>query len=466
VTTALGGAGYLVEHVFRGEYGRLVASVARMLGDLDAAEETVQEALATALVRWPADGLPDNPGAWLMTVARNRARDHLRRRRRNARKVEALARETDHAAAEADAAAEPATPTPIADDRLRLIFTCCHPALPPESQVALTLRLVGGLSTGEIARAFLLSEPTIAQRIVRAKRLIGTRRLPYAVPEAAELPARLASVLAVIYLVFNEGHTAREGDRLVRDEVCEEALRLGAMLVDLMPGDPEALGLLALMELTAARAPARTDPRGDVVLLADQDRARWDAARVARGLGLLERAGPLEGAGPYRLQAAIAACHAGAPSWAATDWRAIAQLYARLEALTPSPVIALNRAIAVGMAEGPAAALTQLDALEGPALAGYHHLPAARGDCLRRLGRWPEAAEAYRRARGLTRNRREQAFFDARVAECAAAAAPAPRGVTSVRVVQPGQVEDQGVAVDGEGGADGGEDEAEVEHGA
>ena len=438
MTTALGGAGYLVEHVFRGEYGRLVASVARMLGDLDAAEETVQEALATALVRWPADGLPDNPGAWLMTVARNRARDHLRRRRRNARKVEALARETDHAAAEADAAAEPATPTPIADDRLRLIFTCCHPALPPESQVALTLRLVGGLSTGEIARAFLLPEPTIAQRIVRAKRLIRTRRLPYAVPEAAELPARLASVLAVIYLVFNEGHTAREGDRLVRDEVCEEALRLGAMLVELMPGDPEALGLLALMELTAARAPARTDPRGDVVLLADQDRARWDAARVARGLGLLERAGPLEGAGPYRLQAAIAACHAGAPSWAATDWRAIAQLYARLEALTPSPVIALNRAIAVGMAEGPAAALTLLDALEGPALAGYHHLPAARGDCLRRLGRWPEAAEAYRRARGLTRNRREQAFFDARVAECAAAAASAPRGVTSVRVVQPG----------------------------
>ena len=394
-----------------------------MLDDLDAAEETVQEALAAALVHWPADGLPDNPGAWLMTVARNRARDHLRRRRRDARKVEALAHEPELATDEPDEADEPAA---IADDRLRLIFTCCHPALAPESQVALTLRLVGGLSTGEIARAFLLSEPTIAQRIVRAKRLIRDRRLPYAVPEPAELPARLASVLAVIYLVFNEGHTAREGDRLLREEVCEEALRLGAMLLELMPGDPEVLGLLALMELTAARAPARTDARGEAVLLADQDRARWDTARVARGLALLERAGPLEDAGPYRLQAAIAACHGRAPSWTATDWPAIARLYARLEALTPSPVIALNRAIAVSMAEGPAAALALLDALDGPALAGYHHLPAARGDCLRRLGRWAEAAEAYRRARALTRNRREQAFLDARVAECDAAGVSRP----------------------------------------
>src|SRR4029453_5585278 len=283
----------------RGESCRLVASARGMLGDLDAAEETVQEALAVALVRWPADGLPDNPGAWLMTVARNRARDQLRRRRRDARKFEALAHEPELATDEPDEADEPAA---IADDRLRLIFTCCHPALTPESQVALTLRLVGGLSTGEIARAFLLSEPTIAQRIVRAKRLIGTRRLPYAVPGGAESPARLASVLAVIYLVFNEGHTAREGDRLVRDEVCEEALRLGAMLVELMPGDTEALGLLALMELRAARGPARTGPPGHLGLLADQARARWDAARVARGLGLLERSGPLEGAGPYRLQ--------------------------------------------------------------------------------------------------------------------------------------------------------------------
>lgn len=394
-----------------------------MLGDLDAAEETVQEALAAALVRWPADGLPDNPGAWLMTVARNRARDQLRRRRRDARKVEALAHEAELATDEPDEADEPAA---IADDRLRLIFSCCHPALTPESQVALTLRLVGGLSTGEIARAFLLSEPTIAQRIVRAKRLIRDRALPYAVPEPAELPARLASVLAVIYLVFNEGHTAREGDRLLREEVCDEALRLGATLLELMPGDPEVLGLLALMELTAARAPARTDARGDVVLLADQDRARWDTSRVARGLALLERAGPLEEAGPYRLQAAIAACHGRAASWTATDWPAIAQLYARLEALTPSPVIALNRAIAVSMAEGPAAALALLDALDGPVLAGYQHLPAARGDCLRRLGRWAEAAAAYRRARELTRNRREQVFFDARVAECDAAGAPRP----------------------------------------
>jgi len=394
-----------------------------MLSDLDAAEETVQEALAAALVRWPTDGLPDNPGAWLMTVARNRARDHLRRRRRNARKAEALARESDPAT---DEPGETEAPAAIADDRLRLIFTCCHPALAPESQVALTLRLVGGLSTGEIARAFLVSDTTVGQRIVRAKRLIRTRRLPYAVPEPAELPGRLASVLAVIYLVFNEGHTAREGNRLLRDEVYDEALRLGAMLLELMPHDAEVLGLAALMELTAARAPARTDAHGDVVLLADQDRTRWDAARVARGLALLERAGPLDQAGPYRLQAAIAACHARAPGWTATDWPTIARLYARLEGLTPSPVIALSRAIAVSMAEGPAAALPVLDALDGPALAGYHHLPAARGDCLRRLGRWAEAAQAYRRAARLTHNRREQAFFGARVVECDAAGAPRP----------------------------------------
>ena len=386
-----------------------------MLGDLDAAEETVQEALAAALVHWPGDGLPDNPGAWLMTVARNRARDQLRRRRRLHSKIEALAREGDGALVEPPPEDDPAV---IADDRLRLIFTCCHPALAPESQVALTLRLVGGLSTGEIARAFLVPEPTIAQRIVRAKRLIRTRRLPYAVPEATELPARIGSVLAVIYLVFNEGHTAREGDRLSRPEVFEEARRLGSTLVELMPEEPEALGLLALMELTAARAPARTDARGDLVLLADQDRALWDAKGIARGLALLDRVGPLEGAGPYLLQAAIAACHARAAAWEATDWPAIAELYARLSALTPSPVIALNRAVAVSMAEGPAAALPLLDALEGPALAGYQHLPAARGDCLRRLGRWPEAATAYRRALSLTRNRREQAFFAARVAEC------------------------------------------------
>ena len=391
-----------------------------MLGDLDAAEETVQEALAAALVHWPVEGLPDNPGAWLMTVARNRARDHLRRRRRLHEKIEALAREGDGGLEEPAPEDDPAG---IPDDRLRLIFTCCHPALAPESQVALTLRLVGGLSTGEIARAFLVSEPTVAQRIVRAKRAIRARRLPYAVPEAAELPARLGGVLAVIYLVFNEGHTAREGDRLVRTEVCAEALRLGATLAALMPGEPEAQGLVALMELTAARIPSRADGRGDPVLLADQDRARWDRALIARGLARLEGAGPIETAGPYRLQAAIAACHARAATWEATDWAAIAALYARLEGAAPSPVVALNRAVAVSMAEGPAAGLAILDALEGPALAGYQHLPAARGDCLRRLGRWPEAAAAYRCAQGLTRNRREQAFFAARVEECERAGA-------------------------------------------
>ena len=386
-----------------------------MLGDLDAAEETVQEALAAALVHWPVDGLPDNPGAWLMTVARNRARDQLRRRRRLHGKIEALAHAGDGALVEPPPEDDPAV---IADDRLRLIFTCCHPALAPESQVALTLRLVGGLSTGEIARAFLVPEPTIAQRIVRAKRLIRARRLPYAVPEAAELAARIGSVLAVIYLVFNEGHTAREGDRLVRREVCAEALRLGVTLVELMPGDPEAQGLLALLELTMARMPARTDARGELVLLADQDRGRWDRALIARGLARLEAAGSLEGAGPYRLQAAIAACHARAPAWEATDWAVIAARYTSLHRLTPTPVIALNRAVAVGMAEGPEAGLAILDALEGPALTGYHHLPAARGDFLRRLGRWPEAAAAYRCALHLTKNRREQAFFAARVEEC------------------------------------------------
>ena len=379
----------------------------------------MQEALAAALVHWPVDGLPDNPGAWLMTVARNRARDHLRRRRRLHRRIEALARE---AAADRDEPPALEDPAVIADDRLRLIFTCCHPALTPESQVALTLRLVGGLSTGEIARAFLLPEPTIAQRLVRAKQLIRARRLPYEVPQAADLPGRLASVLAVIYLVFNEGHTAREGDRLVREEVCQEALRLGALLAALMPEESEVLGLGALMELTAARAPARTGPDGDVILLADQDRGRWDADRIGRGLALLERAGPREGAGPYRLQAAIAACHARATTWESTDWGTIAALYGQLHTLAPSPVIALNRAVAVSMVEGPAAALPLLDALEGPPLAGYHHLPAARGDVLRRLRRWPEAAAAYRRTLALTRNRREQAFFAARLAECEAAA--------------------------------------------
>jgi RNA polymerase sigma factor (sigma-70 family) len=389
-----------------------------MLGDLDAAEETVQEALAAALVHWPVDGLPDNPGAWLMTVARNRARDHLRRRRRLREKVEAFARAAEAAPETAPDAADE-SPL-IADDRLRLIFTCCHPELPPDSRVALTLRLVGGLSTGEIARAFLVSEPTIAQRLVRAKRMLRERRVPYAVPEAADLPGRLASVLAVIYLVFNEGHSAREGDRLVRPEVCEEALRLGATLVELMPAEPEARGLLALMELTAARAPARVGPDGELILLADQDRERWDGERIRRGLDLLAAAGPLDGAGSYRLQAAIAACHARARTWEATDWPAIADLYGRLTAVAPSAVVALNRAVAVSMAEGPAAGLALLDQLESPALGAYHHLPAARGDCLRRLGRWPEAAAAYRRAIALTRNRREQTFFAARVAECEA----------------------------------------------
>ena len=403
-----------VADAFRVEYARVVVSVLRIVRDIDVAEEVVQEAFAQALDRWPADGSPDRPGAWILTTARRRALDRLRRARRADARAEALVYESELAAMQdgPDVSAREEIP----DDRLRLIFTCCHPALPADNRVALTLRLVGGLTTTEIARAFLVSEPTIAQRLVRAKRTIRDRALPYEVPEGEELEARLPAALAVLYLIFNEGYAAHTGEALVRHDLCEEAIRLGGMLVELMPQEPEVRGLLALMELQASRGTARTDAQGNLVLLADQDRSRWDHARIVRGLALLERAESLASAGPYQLQAAIAACHAD--SWEATDWARIVDLYIALAGVAPSPVVELNRAVAIGLARGPLAGLAALDAIDASALREYHLLPAARADFLRRLGRRAEAASEYRRAFGLADNAREQAFYERRLAAC------------------------------------------------
>jgi RNA polymerase sigma-70 factor (ECF subfamily) len=405
-----------VAEAFRVESARLVSAAFRIVRDLDAAEEIAQEAFAQALDHWPARGVPDRPGAWLLTTARRRALDHLRRVRRADARADALARELELATT--DEVADVTEPDTIPDDRLRLVFTCCHPGLPRESQVALTLRLCGGLTTPEIARAFLVAEPTIAQRLVRAKRSLREGGIAWEVPQGAALAARLPAVLAVIYLVFNEGYAAHAGEALVRDDLCAEAIRLGGMLAELMPGDPEVLGLLALMELHASRRAARTDAAGDLVLLADQDRARWDSARIARALACLEGAGPLERAGAYQLQAAIAACHARVRAWEATDWPRILALYARLAEVAPSPVVELNRAAAIGMAHGPTAGLAALDALDTEPLRAYHPLFSARGDFLRRLGRWAEAAEAYRAALALVDNASERRFLAGRLAEC------------------------------------------------
>jgi RNA polymerase sigma factor (sigma-70 family) len=408
-----------VAEAFRQEYARVVASVLRIVRDVDAAEEIVQEAFAQALDHWPTYGTPDRPGAWLLTTARRRALDRLRGARRAGARAHALAYEA--ALGALDETPDVVDPVEIPDDRLRLIFTCCHPALPSDSRVALTLRLVGGLTTPEIARAFLVPEPTIAQRLVRAKRTIRDRGLVWEVPEGAELARRLPAVLSVIYLVFNEGYAAHTGDVLMRLDLCDEAIRLGGILAELMPSEPEVLGLLALMELQASRAATRADADGNLVLLADQHRSRWDQSRIARGLGYLDRAGPVARWGPYALQAAIAACHARAASWEATDWSEIVALYGTLAAVAPSPVIELNRAVAIGLAQGPDAGLAALDAVDAPSLRGYHLLPAARADFLRRLGRWTEAAVEYRRAFALADNTRERTFYTARLAACEAA---------------------------------------------
>ncbi|MDQ0944730.1 RNA polymerase sigma-70 factor (ECF subfamily) [Streptomyces sp. V1I1] len=391
----------VTERVFREEYGRAVAVLVRVFGDIDIAEEAVQDAFTTALQRWPSAGVPPRPAGWIITTARNRAIDRLRREasRQDRHAQAALLHSPEAPAQEED---------PVHDDRLRLIFTCCHPALAPASRVALTLRLLGGLTTTEIASAFLVAEPAMAQRLVRAKGKIRDARIPYRVPREADLPDRLRAVLTVVYLIFNEGYKASSGERLVREDLCAEAIRLGRLLAELMPDEPEVKGLLALMLLTESRRAARTTPDGDLVLLADQDRARWDRALIAEGQALVRQCLRRDQPGPYQIQAAINAVHSDAPIAAATDWGQILQLYDQLLALAPNPVVALNRAVAVAELDGPAAALALVDDMD---LDGHHLFHAIRADLLRRLGRDEEAARAYAAALARTANEAERAFL-------------------------------------------------------
>ncbi len=410
-----------IEAIWRIESARLIAGLARMVRDVGLAEDLAQDALVAALRQWPESGVPDNPGAWLMTAGRNRAIDMLRRRTRLERRHEQLAWELESRGGAAEQEAELALDDGVGDDLLRLIFTTCHPVLSTEARAALTLRLLGGLTTAEIARAFLVSEPTVAQRIVRAKRTLADRRVPFELPAGEELAARLSSVLEVVYLVFNEGYAATAGESWMRPALSEEALRLGRILAELAPSEPEVHGLVALMELQASRFAARTDASGKPVLLLDQDRSRWDRVLLRRGLAALERAERLgDASGPYTLQAAIAACHARAGTAEETDWPAIAALYGALAALAPSPVVELNRAVAVAMAFGPAAGLELIDAISGePAMRDYHLLPSVRGDLLARLGRQREAHSELTRAASLARNARERQLLLERAAACA-----------------------------------------------
>jgi RNA polymerase sigma factor (sigma-70 family) len=417
-----------IEAVWRIESPRLIAGLTRIVGDVGQAEDLAQDALVAALEKWPETGVPDRPGAWLMAAAKHRAIDGFRRNAMLERKHEQLGHELEARQQESVPDIEAAIDDPVGDDLLRLIFIACHPVLSIEAQVALTLRLLGGLTTPEIARAFLVPEATVAQRIVRAKRTLAEARIPFEVPRGEELQARLAAVLRVIYLIFNEGYSATSGDDWVRPALCDDAIRLGRVLAGLMPGEPEVHGLVALMEIQASRSRARVGPGGEPVLLLDQDRGRWDQLLIRRGLAALERAEQLGGSdGSYTLQAAIAACHGRARTADETDWQRIAMLYERLLRITPSPVIELNRAVAVAMAEGPATGLELVDALaDAPALRNYHLLPAVRGDLLQKLGRVDEARVEFERAAALAGNTRERDLLLSRAAACAEGPAAAP----------------------------------------
>ncbi|MFD3930577.1 RNA polymerase sigma factor [Streptomyces sp. NPDC058614] len=405
-----------IETVFRIESPRIIAGVARIVRDVGIAEELAQDALVAALEQWPREGVPDNPGAWLMTTAKRRAIDLVRREERYARKLAEIGRDADTTTP----FEEPSDPDDIDDDLLRLVFTACHPVLSAEARIALTLRLLGGLTTPEIARAYLAPEATIAQRIVRAKRKLVTKQVAFEVPYGPEREARLGSVLEVIYLIFNEGYAATEGEDWLRPGLCEDALRLARVLAELMPKEPEVHGLAALLELQTSRAAARTGPLGEPVLLKDQNRRRWNRMLIRRGFAALGRANAVTttGPGPYALQAAIAACHAQAYAYEDTDWDRIATLYGLLAARSPSPVVELNRAVAISMAEGPEPALALIDTLTAePALRDYHLLPSVRGDLLARLGRTAEARGEFERAIALTRNEQERDLLRARVRE-------------------------------------------------